>query len=420
MRQGVYILFSLWILSFKSQSVVISGLPYFYTQTFGLADITTWVNDDLSAGTFSGWYIGAGNWNGHANIFTPGGTSLSTLNAGGYYNYECSNDNNQKIGSRASNTAPSCNYGVTFRNLTGSTISTVFISYTAFQFTIGQNINTPNTLTTEYSISNVLFANPVTATAFTSINTALNYLAPQNDPGPGNSGQVGYLSCNTASVLSYCLDLSASPLLNNQFITIRWNDVNDAFSDHNMGIDNVFIGFANTSCAIVLADDDIILTEKKENNKSFLNWQSNTIDDYKSMRLERSVDGVNFETVIDGDYRFTEFEVSNDLKLYYRVKGLKWNEEERTSNIVLSQNSLTNECKHKFSKRDNKTIVSLSNNEAIVGLKIYNLNGTLLYQSDLKQKEIAIDNDLLKGEQVLFYTLPEYHLPIKQMVLGRF
>ncbi len=408
MRYSIFVVL-LFSKLFLTAQIVIGTVPYIYTQNFGNSDITTWVDNT----TFTGWYIGAGTWNGHANIVTPGGTSLATLNAGGYFNYECNNDNDQKIGSRASGSAPTCNYGVVFRNLTGGDITNIFIRYKAFQFTLAQNNNNPNTLSVQYLVNTVLPVSPVTTGVFTTISAAfLNYTAPQSDPGPGTSNQLSYIFCTESSLLSFCLDLSSTPLLNNQFITIRWNDINDPANDHNLGIDDVALGFYNVSCVVGLTDDDIVLNEKKNGDKMYLNWETKTSEDFKKITLEKSADGINFVSVMDGDYTFTKYEVSNGAKLYYRIKGLKWDESEKISNTLFIQNNEINEIAPVFIEQDGTTELSLSNDEMISELKIYNMHGALIYENKMGEKKLRIDNTLFDNKPCVFHILPKYHPPI--------
>jgi hypothetical protein len=404
MKQNIFIVLSAFYFSVFSQVNLTGSLPVFYNQGFGTADITTWTNNV----TFLGWYNNstATTWKGHFDVQTAplGGTGL---NAGGYFNYECAFDNNQKIGSRASGTVFPCDYGVALRNTTGLSISTVQVVYTAYQMTVAENGNVANVLAPSYQVTNTLVASPLTTGVFTNI-PSLNYTASINSATAGTATTTA-LPCLVSEVKSLCFDLS-NPLANNDYFILRWRDVNDANNDHNIAIDDVIIGFYDQTCA-VLPIDDIVLKEKKENASHELEWSSETKADYKTFLLQSSKDGVNFTNVYGGDNNFNQSIVDNNT--YYRVRGLKYNEEERYSNVVYLDKPSLMTVKPILKKEGNSAIISLSNDETMVGLRIFNLNGTLLYKNDIKIKALALDVSQLNNENILIYILPEFHAPIK-------
>jgi hypothetical protein len=405
MKQKVFILLSICCFSVFAQVNLVGSLPVFYNQGFGTADITTWTNNV----TFLGWYNNstATTWKGHFDVQTAslGGTGL---NAGGYFNYECALDNNQKIGSRASGTVAPCDYGVVLRNTTGFSISTVQVVYTAYQMTVAENGNVPNVLAPSYQVTNTLVANPVVTGVFTNI-PLLNYTASINSATPGTATTTA-LPCLVSEVKSLCFDL-ATPMANNDYFVLRWRDVNDANNDHNIAIDDVIIGFYDQTCA-VLPIDDIVLIEKTENEMYDLKWSSETQADYKTFMLQSSKDGVNYTNVQEGDNHFNQSFISNN-KAYYRVRGLKYNEEEKYSNMLYLDQSKSDLVKPIFKYNDTKGLVSLSNEEAIVDLKIYDLNGMLLFNSNKNEKQIEFSLQDMKAQVLVFYITPAYHQAIK-------
>jgi hypothetical protein len=405
MKQALFLLILSFYLPLNAQVILTGTLPAIYTQDFGTADILTWTNNS----TINGWYIGSANWNGHLNI--PGASLGSPgLNAGGYSQFECNNDNNQKIGSRASGTVPTCDYGVVIRNTTGQAITTVEVTYTAYQMSVAQNGNVTNTLAASYQVTNTLSATPLTSGAFTNV-TALDYVAPINS-STGGSATSSALACVINELKSLCIDLPTA-IANNNYFILRWRDINDANNDHNIAIDDLTIGFYNQTCAaLALPIDDIILTEKIKNTTYDIEWSSETKEDYKSFKLQSSYDGVNYTTINEGDNTFNKTSIDDD-NIYLRISGLKYNEEEKYSNVVYIDKSKIGEIKPVFKKSDGLMSLSLTNSETIVDLKIYDLNGMLLFSSDKSQKQIAFAFPDSKEQALVFYVTPAYHQPIK-------
>jgi virulence-associated protein VapD len=405
MKQALFILILSLYLPFHAQVNLTGSLPVLYTQDFGTTDILTWTNNS----SITGWYIGSASWNGHLNI--PGASLGSPgLNAGGYSQYECNNDNNQKIGSRASGSVPICDYGVVIRNTTGQVITTVEITYTAYQMSVAQNGNVTNTLAVSYQVTNTLSTTPLTSGTFTNA-TGLDYAAPINS-AIGGSATSSALACIINDVKSLCINLPTS-IANNDYFILRWRDINDANNDHNIAIDDLTIGFYNQTCAaLALPIDDILLTESIKNAAYDLEWASETIEDYKIFKLESSKDGVNYTTVNEGDNAFNKTNVNFD-NTYFRVCGIKYNEEEKYSNVVYLDKSKVTGIQPVFKKNDAMMSLSLSNDEAIVDLKIYDLNGMLLFSSDKNQKQIAFALPDSKEQALVFYITPAYHQPIK-------
>lgn len=266
-----------------------------YQQDFGTSDITTWTNNV----TIPGWYAVShlSNISGvipHENI-----TNSAPTNTGNFYSYECNGNNDQKIGARPSNSIPgttgrNIRYGVYLRNTTGQTITSVRVQYEGFQLSLAENVGTTNMIEFHYAIAAGLPSMTAAGIAF----PALNYVAPNNDPGPGNSSQLVGYPCTVSEVLSSCIPVTWP---NNAYLLLRWSDQNDAQNDPHLAIDNVTVDFginSSTSCDILLPVELIRFSARPEGRQVRLDWSTASERENDHFTVERSTDGREFAEIL--------------------------------------------------------------------------------------------------------------------------
>jgi hypothetical protein len=264
-----------------------------YTQGFGTVDITSWSNNT----TFPGWYayshLSALTSITHANI-----TTAAPSNVGAFYSYECNGNNDQKLGSRASNTIPGVvgryfRYGLYLRNTTGQTITSVQVRYTGYQFSLAENNGVSNRIEFHYAISAAVPSMTGAATAVTT----LDYVAPNNNTG-GTTLQLAGYPCTVFQEFNVCIPVN---LPNNSYIMLRWSDINDTNNDHHLGIDNVGVDFGidgSTSCDVLLPISLLSFTATSLGSVVVLDWTTASETDNDYFTVERSADGSHFIPVL--------------------------------------------------------------------------------------------------------------------------
>jgi hypothetical protein len=186
-----------------------------YTQNFNLllssGTNNTWTNDL----TLSGWYSTRTAYNA--------GTGSST--AGSLYSFGSSSVD-RALGSVASGTTGTIFYGVRFVNDTTSTISSFNISYLGEQWR-----NAGNTTSQKLDFSYQIGATNLTSGTWTNFD-ALDFTSPIATATVGALD--GNLTANRTSLSSTLSGISLAP---GQEIWLRWEDSDNAGSDHGLAID---------------------------------------------------------------------------------------------------------------------------------------------------------------------------------------
>ena len=246
-----------------------------YLQDFGTTDITSWTNNV----TYPGWYRSSGTFAGHQNI-----TATAPSNTGGFYTYECNGNNDQKIGSRASGSASLIRYGVVFRNQTGYPIYSMRVGYRGYQLSLAENGSTVNTITVDYVVSATLPA--ITAGSTASV-PALDFVQVMNSTIAGSNQITGY-PCNQYRDISSCVAF-ATAVPNNQYILLRWTDIDDSWNDHHMAIDDLQVDFdlTGTACSTLLPIELLSFTATPEGAAVRLNWSTASERDNEAFVIHR-------------------------------------------------------------------------------------------------------------------------------------
>ncbi|MCS6824944.1 MAG: T9SS type A sorting domain-containing protein, partial [Cytophagaceae bacterium] len=317
-----------------AQATFTSGV---YTQDFGTSDIFSWTDNT----TFVGWYATHPSSMTHANI-----TISPPLppNTGAFYSYECNGDDNQKIGTRPSNSTPGSpgtymRYGLRLHNNSGTTIQSLNISFTAYQLSLAENNNVTNELEFHYQTGTTVTS--LTSGTYTSV-PSLWYTAPNNHPGPGASNQVAGYPCTVFSDKSACINVN---IPNNTEIMLRWSDMNNPNNDPHLAIDNVVVSaFSDAGCVTPLPVDFITFNGTVKDNIAFLNWETSNENNNKGFYVEKSpVHEISFTAIgfvngksniyVPHQYSFEDY--SLDQPSLYRLAQVDMDGTVHHSNIIL-------------------------------------------------------------------------------------
>jgi hypothetical protein len=194
-----------------------------YTQNFdslantasGTPPSVTWTDNS----TIAGWY------SNRATCIV----STGSLNNGGLYSYGSASASDRALGSVGSGSASPVLYAVRFVNGTGATINGLSISYTGEQWRNSGN-------TTQHSLT---FAYQVGATA---IGTGTWTTEPTlGFTGPVATATAGALDGNLAQNRVARSGAVNVPVAPGQEIWLRWEDIDNAGSDHGLSIDNLSV-----------------------------------------------------------------------------------------------------------------------------------------------------------------------------------
>jgi len=197
-----------------------------YTQNFNSLDTTSTPSSNLPAG----WSIYEKGTSAAVDQKYKAGTGSS--NAGDTYSYGLSG-NDRALGSLCSSTNKP-RYGVGFTNNTGSTITSLAISYTGEQWRSGDVAAVPDSLILEYSTTATAINDTLSswsqnyALMFNSVitnlsNTALDGNLPANRIA--KNGTINVTIPNGATIF------------------LRWDDISIAGSDDGLAIDDLNITF---------------------------------------------------------------------------------------------------------------------------------------------------------------------------------
>lgn len=358
-----------------------------YSQNFGTSNINSWTNNV----TFPGWYLtttnAAGNpggsfdFRGNQNV-----TVSSPSNSGGFYSYRCNGGNDQKIGTRPSNSSPAgvgsyLQIGLILTNTSGETIQFINVTFTAYQFSLAQNGGNINTLDFAWAKGPSINTNLVTGT-YTNVPD-LSFTALQSSPNNGSNQIQGY-PCTQSEVITACINLGAGGLPNGSQVVLRWRDENNNQNDPHLAIDNVFItGFPAahnpTPCASPLAVDLVNFQGSYIPHQSNLSWETQSEQNNSYFTISRSQDGLNWENIgrIQGagnsnellQYEFTDYSPLKGIN-YYRLQSTDFDGTTYNKGIVV----IETENQYAYFNSLTQTI-ELPDNGSV---EIYSLEGKLI------------------------------------------
>jgi predicted extracellular nuclease len=193
--------------------------PYFQDFDSLSTSNTAWTDNQ----TLTGWYTSRTTINA--------GTGSS--NTGSLYSFGASGNSDRALGSVASGGTGTIFYGARFFNDTGTTLTSLSISYVGEQWRNGGN-------TAQHKLD---FAYQIGAT---SINTGTWIDVDSLDfIGPVATSTVGAVNGNdNSNRVSLSGTMTGFSLAPGEEIWLRWSDVDNAGADHGLGIDNLQVATA--------------------------------------------------------------------------------------------------------------------------------------------------------------------------------
>lgn len=174
--------------------------------------------------TPTGWFVGTVNASNSTTVVSNTGAS----NSGANYNYGVDSASDRALGSLASG-GNARNTEGRFTNNTGSTITSITISYDGEQWRLGQNNSVDTGLVLQYSTN---------GTSYTAMGTAFNFVPPITT---GTAGPlVGNNTANRVAGIGGTYT-PATPIATGTTIYLRWVDTDNTGSDAGVAIDNFSI-----------------------------------------------------------------------------------------------------------------------------------------------------------------------------------
>ena len=228
---GLFLVLSFWGNMLLGQvNMTITGS---YTQNFdGLANSgssNSWTDNN----TIANWY-----WQTES---TSSGYDASTgsSSSGKRYSFGATSSTERAMGSVGSGTPDDIGWGILLRNTSGSAITDIKITYRGEQWRNGGNI-TAQTVDFAYKTSSSSFSSldVATGTGWVDVN-ALDFTSPINTSSAAaldGNNSTNYVQFTNVAIPSLSLN-------NNDYIMIRWRDIDHTGADHGLSIDDVTISW---------------------------------------------------------------------------------------------------------------------------------------------------------------------------------
>lgn len=225
----------------------LSALNTAYTQDFNTLAAT-----GTSSTVPAGWvFLENGLTTG---VYTAGTGSSGT---GDTYSFGAAGNTDRAFGSLLSGSVTPT-LGAAFTNNTGSTVTTLTVSYTGEQWRLGA-IGRPDKLDFQYSLN----ATSLTTGTWTDVNN-LDLIAPVT------TGTAGALNGNVSpnrSAVSFIITGISIP--NGATFYFKWNDFDANGADDGLGIDDFSLTPGNTPISAVTLNIDAVAAAEPETNGSF-------------------------------------------------------------------------------------------------------------------------------------------------------
>ena len=190
-------------------------------------------------------------------------------------------------------------------------------------------------------------------------------------------------------------------------------------------------GLGGGSIQNLLALDDIQLSMRIRPDNFLLSWYIEEADDYRYFELQRSEDGVLFESlyVIENNgkqYQYEDNDVRGGQRYYYRVRGFRQSGSENGSNVVegllpVGDYSLFAEAIYPNPSYDQFNIILHSSDASKVSVQIYSITGKAIQAANFKVFKgttvIPVDvSQISSGTYLVRITAPNYQETLKAIV----
>ena len=190
-------------------------------------------------------------------------------------------------------------------------------------------------------------------------------------------------------------------------------------------------GLGGGSIQNLLALDDIQLSMRIRPDNFLLSWYVEEADDYRYFELQRSEDGVLFESlyVIENNgkqYQYEDNDVRGGQRYYYRVRGFRQSGSENGSNVVegllpVGDYSLFAEAIYPNPSYDQFNIILHSSDASKVSVQMYSITGKAIQAANFKVFKgttvIPVDvSQISSGTYLVRITAPNYQETLKAIV----
>ncbi|MBS1724115.1 MAG: PEP-CTERM sorting domain-containing protein [Armatimonadetes bacterium] len=211
-----------------AQAQVINFTGALLQENFDSLSNTGTANSWANGSTINGWY--AANVSGNITTYRADNGSGTT---GALYSFGSTGSTERALGSISSGTPQTIVYGARIQNNSAGAVTDFTLSYNGEQWRNGGNTAVQK-LTFEYSL-NATAINDGAATWTAVTNLDFNSPVTGSTAAAVDGNVAGRVPINTAllpTVLSSNWNLGSD-------LWIRWTDINDAGSDHGLGIDDM-------------------------------------------------------------------------------------------------------------------------------------------------------------------------------------
>lgn len=359
-----------------------------YTQDFnGLpSSVTgTW---EHGAQYFPGWFL-------YRTV--PATTSLlfgtGSSNYGGLYSFGPTGSTDRALGavSSGSSSVGEFAWGLMIQNNTGSTITSLNISFTGEQWRNGSPSSPQHNLTFWYATNvdaSAFNLSPKTDAGWTNV-PELNFLGPVFKSGSGT------VDGNAPANRRFLSSIIPITIPAGHYVMLRWKDLNELELDHGLAIDDFSLTWSTqvSGGPTILPVELVSFKALASNNAVQLSWATASEKDNSHFIVERSLDGKTFTKIatitgkgtssIRSNYIFTDEDPLPGIS-YYRLKQVDFDGTFEYSKVIsVKMQAIRKAILHPTITTD---ILQLDVPETIAyALTIVDLAGKEVYRSTLQK-----------------------------------